>query len=632
MAKNLHKIFQEHSKNWSNLGIITEEQRNKILDLYITPEKSMVGRLPKIMIILASILIGLGIFLFYGANWQYMPKEFKLLQIFAMVIGLYSGAFFFLSKHEEPPLIGRGLLLLALLSFGASIGLIAQIYHISSHPTNGVLVWALAAVVMGLLIVESWSIFLSTLLFSIWNFWEFIQYNNPNPLFLVVLAILAMAFYRAKSRVGVSILILLLIGYFVQINIYFLIKAQKIYEFREEGLFFIAAVLLSIPFGLLLSTIGRKIEKFDFWNIPARVMGICGWMLFFAPFIFLTIPSRFSNIGSDFNSSILFYSNFSQAKFLPGEYFSLAAICTALILWLRKEGEKSWTLLFGLGIAIFISIIPIKEISLFQTILNIGLFALLFGLPFFSLNDSKTRDWEQIFFVIMTIFVIFSKFIIALVLASYRGLFLYSLGSFILFLSACFVLSYTFKILFSDSKYSYKHIHIFCGILGILTLYILSFCSKSSVLDADRFNISSFISISICVNMIFYIWLYIKKHFRYIIATTAGIFVLTVITLEIPFDIPFALQLLLINFIMFALEGAMIYHSLILNSAKLLNFALLVFVIHIMTRYFDVFWDMLDGAALFFFTGTIVMIGGYLLEKNRRKLLEKIHNESSDKH
>ena len=66
--------------DWQTAGIITEEQATAILERYEVTDAGPAsrGRLISILVTLGAVLIGLGVILFFAANWQEISKEVKL--------------------------------------------------------------------------------------------------------------------------------------------------------------------------------------------------------------------------------------------------------------------------------------------------------------------------------------------------------------------------------------------------------------------------------------------------------------------------------------------------------------------------------------------------------------------------
>lgn len=76
------------------------------------------------------------------------------------------------------------------------------------------------------------------------------------------------------------------------------------------------------------------------------------------------------------------------------------------------------------------------------------------------------------------------------------------------------------------------------------------------------------------------------------------------------------------NLLLFGLEVGLITWGVARRIALLVNIALVGFIIHLITRYFDLFWGTIDRAIFFVLGGLLLIGGGLLLERNRRRWTE----------
>jgi uncharacterized membrane protein len=83
--------------------------------------------------------------LFVAANWSAIPVWGKLAVIFIPKIASYGAGFVLRYERRDFPKVGAAFILLGSLLFGAGIFLIAQIYHLLVHFSNGPLVWGLGS-------------------------------------------------------------------------------------------------------------------------------------------------------------------------------------------------------------------------------------------------------------------------------------------------------------------------------------------------------------------------------------------------------------------------------------------------------------------------------------------------------
>jgi len=174
IEKFLEKLQQEASF-WVSEGIITEEARQKILGRYggeylERVKVSRQGRLTQIIVTLGAILIGAGVLLFISANWDTIPKGFKLLIIFSSIAVAYGAGLWLESIQFERT--GRSLIFLGSILYGAGIALIAQIYNIEAGNGTIFLLWGVGVILPGLALASELLLSFSAVLFIAWTIFE----------------------------------------------------------------------------------------------------------------------------------------------------------------------------------------------------------------------------------------------------------------------------------------------------------------------------------------------------------------------------------------------------------------------------------------------------------------------------
>lgn len=155
--------------SWVERGWVTAAGQPAILD-HVAANVSGVRRAPLAFAILGVLLLGTGVILFFAANWAALSKLAKLVILFGGMWAAYAAAGYALARPERTAnAFGHALLLLGTILFGANINLIAQIYHISGHYPNAILLWSMGglavawlarsqpAAVLGLIILMLWS-------------------------------------------------------------------------------------------------------------------------------------------------------------------------------------------------------------------------------------------------------------------------------------------------------------------------------------------------------------------------------------------------------------------------------------------------------------------------------------------
>lgn len=133
---------------WVEKGWVAPEQGSLMLDDMAARIGGM-RHIPLAFAVLGTLLFGAGVITFFSANWAIIPKLVKLALLFGSMWVAFGGAGWLLTSRQQTQRgLAHALVLLGVILYGANIMLIAQIYHIQSHFPNGVLLWALGALVM----------------------------------------------------------------------------------------------------------------------------------------------------------------------------------------------------------------------------------------------------------------------------------------------------------------------------------------------------------------------------------------------------------------------------------------------------------------------------------------------------
>ena len=200
IAANQREWLVAELEDWRSRELVTPDQASRILALYDSPTDLAERRraiLLRTLMGIAAFLMGLAALLLIGYNWQRIPPGIKLLNAFALLIGLHAAAFY-LRYRRNSKLLSDVTFGLACLVYGGAIFLIAQVFHFNAHSPGlvwwwavGILPFALAldsvllhALVAGLLAIWcGMEIFgFSTLggwVFGLWRFLPSAAYSLP---------------------------------------------------------------------------------------------------------------------------------------------------------------------------------------------------------------------------------------------------------------------------------------------------------------------------------------------------------------------------------------------------------------------------------------------------------------------
>jgi uncharacterized membrane protein len=136
------KWMRNEGQKWVEEKIITADQLDLIVSRY--PNKNETSKFTSILPVLASILIAMGILSFIASNWSEIPPLARLSLLIIIMIGFYTTGEKHLKKGNET--LGTSLNLLGIVSFGASIILLGQTFHLNAVDARLFVFWSLPAV------------------------------------------------------------------------------------------------------------------------------------------------------------------------------------------------------------------------------------------------------------------------------------------------------------------------------------------------------------------------------------------------------------------------------------------------------------------------------------------------------
>ena len=146
----LRRELRTECREWVADGDISAEQGNRILARYGTSlEDSGDGSLAyKVLVGIALLFVGMALLLLVSANWEDIPRAVRMLGLVGTTLALNAVGVYQHLKREA----GLGWLFVGSISYGASIMLIAQIYHLGEHYPDGLFYWALGIAPMAVLV------------------------------------------------------------------------------------------------------------------------------------------------------------------------------------------------------------------------------------------------------------------------------------------------------------------------------------------------------------------------------------------------------------------------------------------------------------------------------------------------
>lgn len=133
-------LIEKKLQVWEQQGLINGDQYEAILTFEQGGNQNNNWWLYSLLI-LGSAIIGLGIISLIAANWIQIPDSIKLGIDFGLLISLAGVIFWY--QQQTKHLISDTLIVAFIILCLASIGLIAQIYHINGRWYHAILLWSM---------------------------------------------------------------------------------------------------------------------------------------------------------------------------------------------------------------------------------------------------------------------------------------------------------------------------------------------------------------------------------------------------------------------------------------------------------------------------------------------------------
>jgi len=198
LVRLLKRDLARESSTWVALGVISEEQAVAICSHYGIDYHDLQSRSfgYHILTTLGYLFVGLSIITLVGANWDEIPRVLRMSALILVTLGFNSLGLY---RYRQGSVSGAvGFFFLGGLCYGASIMLIAQIYHIGEHFPDGIFWWAMGVLPAALLLESTVLMMLTAFLAFIWFFVEAALHFYP-LFFLVFTAAMAWHVFRCRQ-------------------------------------------------------------------------------------------------------------------------------------------------------------------------------------------------------------------------------------------------------------------------------------------------------------------------------------------------------------------------------------------------------------------------------------------------
>src|SRR5262245_23493032 len=165
---------------WQSAGWVSEAGASAIR-AELAARKPALGA-AGVLAILGAVLFGFAVMSFVAANWNEMSKLSRLVLLLAALWACYGGAAYLFVRQLDA--FAHAAVLGGIAVYGASIMLIAQMYHMEGNPPDAVLMWALGALLAAGLLRSNAALAATFVLLAVWIGMERSLNDTPHWLFL----------------------------------------------------------------------------------------------------------------------------------------------------------------------------------------------------------------------------------------------------------------------------------------------------------------------------------------------------------------------------------------------------------------------------------------------------------------
>ena len=137
---------------WQSQGLLDQETADRLrLDVKTRHNGFGMGG---VLAVLGSLLLGAALILFIAANWDVIPRIWRVGVILVIMWGGYFGGAWLQQRSENKlaAIFAPSLYLLSAITYGAGIALIGQMYHMSGDMTTAALAWGIGVLIAGVLL------------------------------------------------------------------------------------------------------------------------------------------------------------------------------------------------------------------------------------------------------------------------------------------------------------------------------------------------------------------------------------------------------------------------------------------------------------------------------------------------
>ncbi|MFP5269612.1 DUF2157 domain-containing protein [Coleofasciculus sp.] len=150
-SNKFSRQLRQEAQQWQSEGLINASVYEQLAQRYQFEELESASRkqFVSILLLIGSILLGVGTIMLIAANWQVWSREFRVALLLLLFIGLNTAGFYLWQRPKGGKRrLGKTLLVLGALTLGANMALMSQIFHQNRPAYQLLLLWGLGVLGM----------------------------------------------------------------------------------------------------------------------------------------------------------------------------------------------------------------------------------------------------------------------------------------------------------------------------------------------------------------------------------------------------------------------------------------------------------------------------------------------------
>ncbi|PVZ68349.1 DUF2157 domain-containing protein [Pelagibaculum spongiae] len=363
LIRLLKNDLAKESAQWVESGIIEQQQAEQICQQYgVDYHQAQVHSFGYRMLVgLGFLFIGLSLITLIGANWDDIPRAVRMGSLIGLT--LLTQLFGWHKWRQGLQSSATGVFFLGNMFYGASIILIAQIYHLGEHMPDGIYWWAFGCLPLAML-TQSRILMLQTLLLStVYLLLESSLGFYPLAFFPFAISLLWFL-YRSPSSLIILFGSVFAIGYWVESSFGWLWSLSQ----NGIGSFYLGwhveHVLVTAGLFVFIYGLSQKLATCQSVKAKDYAAALALWSLRFAIFSLLILS--FEDPWQDMIEAD--WDNLASAAI----FYLLAIVITLGLSWQNRKNRQTITfLILGLLVGILLLAPAIIDVDYYAQHLQI---------------------------------------------------------------------------------------------------------------------------------------------------------------------------------------------------------------------------------------------------------------------